>query len=374
MIQSRIKEFDKVLFKIQKGRINGFYKVGLGILIFLSLCTPIVNLSEQIQYERFYFKYVVFLGLFIFISTSSYMNLHVYIKQWEDDLSIARRIPVYKNLKYCPISKKDMFKSRFIYLVKYSVLIIFILLATNCIYMLVSIKFKFIEMLKNIILITLIFGFVPGILSLILETKDKIIRWKVVDSIVKIIIFVIAFRVFIYLWEICLNQQIYYSFGQTTVTQNALNENDERFNYGFFIPDIDKLPKYKNISYSSTETRALIFKSLGESLVVDYDSETYYKEKENLEKQYTLLKDVSNLHTLYDEPVLNKAKFSIGSYDFRVVQKYKGEESYFPKDFGMIGVSDEKKSIAYLSFSDTDLDYIDDIEQFVKDYFKYDFE
>ncbi|ETJ33032.1 hypothetical protein Q604_UNBC12519G0001, partial [human gut metagenome] len=72
-----------------------------------------------------------------------------------------------------------------IYLVKYSVLIIFILLATNFIYMLVSIKFKFIEMLKNIILITLIFGFVPGILSLILETKDKIIRWKVVDSIVK---------------------------------------------------------------------------------------------------------------------------------------------------------------------------------------------
>ena len=45
----------------------------------------------------------------------------------------------------------------------------------------------------------------------------------------------------------------------------------------------------------------------------------------------------------------------------------------------MIGMSDEKNSIAYLYFYDSDLDYIGDEEDsqpmasFVKEYFKYDF-
>lgn len=51
----------------------------------------------------------------------------------------------------------------------------------------------------------------------------------------------------------------------------------------------------------------------------------------------------------------------------------------FPKSFGMIGTSEEKKSIAYLYFYDFDLDYIgeknerDPMANFVKKYFEYDF-
>ena len=46
----------------------------------------------------------------------------------------------------------------------------------------------------------------------------------------------------------------------------------------------------------------------------------------------------------------------------------------YPKSFGMIGTSDEKKRIAYLYFYDFDLDVGEaNMAQFVKDYFDYEF-
>lgn len=46
------------------------------------------------------------------------------------------------------------------------------------------------------------------------------------------------------------------------------------------------------------------------------------------------------------------------SYDFRVVDKNATSNTEFPKSFGIIGISEDKKSIAYLYFYDKVLDYI----------------
>jgi len=67
------------------------------------------------------------------------------------------------------------------------------------------------------------------------------------------------------------------------------------------------------------------------------------------------------------------------NYDFKVVAGNDKSKAEYPKSFGMIGTSDEKKSIAYLYFYDNDLDYIGDIDEkspmsnFVKKNFKQDF-
>lgn len=145
------------------------------------------------------------------------------------------------------------------------------------------------------------------------------------------------------------------------------------------MPDINELPEYKNIEYRSTHKSMILFESDSIALIVNYDDETYENEKNKLEKNYTFLSQ--KIKSEFDESkyYIPENEFSINSYKFRVIDNDGNNNTKFPKSFGMIGTSDDKKSIAYLYFYDADLDYIgksDDespMADFVKEYFKYDF-
>lgn len=144
-----------------------------------------------------------------------------------------------------------------------------------------------------------------------------------------------------------------------------------------FMPSIDELPKFKDIHYQHNNINMILFESNSITLVVEYDEDTYKKEKENLEDKYTFLKDKAPFDDI--EYAIPKYVFSINSYDFKVEEdKYENSQGY-PKTFGMVGTSDEKNSIAYLYFQDLDLDYIgskdqdDPMADFVKQHFKHNF-
>jgi len=145
-----------------------------------------------------------------------------------------------------------------------------------------------------------------------------------------------------------------------------------------FMPAIEDLPEYKDISYNYNHESIVIYETDTISLVVNYNEETYDKEKEKLLEMYKFLdqKVISN----FDESkyYIPEYEFSINSYAFKVVDKSDNYNAKYPKSFGMIGTSDEKNSIAYLYFYDDDLDYIQEdnenpMTNFVKKYFKYDF-
>lgn len=145
-----------------------------------------------------------------------------------------------------------------------------------------------------------------------------------------------------------------------------------------FMPSIEELPQYKDISYKYNKETALWYKSDAMTLVVEYDDETYKSEKEKLSTKYTYLSEKIPFDDegLY---IIPEYEFSINSYKFKVVKESDKDNTDYPKSFGMIGTSDEKKSIAYLYFYDFDLDYIGNKDEkssmanFVKKYFKYDF-
>lgn len=369
----RVKEFDKLLLKEEKYQKYGIYIISLIFLILSTRYSPVINLPSQIKIDKFYVKHVVFMGFLIFVSTSSYINMYVYLKRTMERVSISSKTSIYKKLKYCPISKKDIVKSRIIYLTKYLLFITIILSIINFISAFIyedsksitsSILVLIINSFLYFILVGFIFGFIPGIFSIILESKDKIIRNKRIDFIMKIIIFLLIFKGFIFLWGICFNQKVEYSLLGVVVTEDAFTDIKKEY-WTNFIPNVDKLPKYKDIVYQNHYEQILFFYSEYTEMIVEYDEETYLKEKNNLEKEYVFGDDDNKLPKKY---------FSIGSYKFRVVQKYKDLECYFPKQFGIVGTSDNKKSIAYLSFKDMDLDSIDNMEDFVKDYFRYNFE
>jgi len=145
-----------------------------------------------------------------------------------------------------------------------------------------------------------------------------------------------------------------------------------------FMPDIKELSQYKDISYKYNKESILWYTSDAMTLVVEYDDETYKNEKEKLLDRYTFLSE----KIPFDEGglyIIPEYEFSIDSYNFKVVEESDKDNTDYPKSFGMIGTSDEKRSIAYLYFYDFDLDYIGDKDEkssmanFVKKYFKYDF-
>ena len=145
------------------------------------------------------------------------------------------------------------------------------------------------------------------------------------------------------------------------------------------MPDIDELPKYEDIEYRYTHKSILFFSSDSVALVVSYDDSTFDSEKEKIDKQYTFLDKEINADydiTKYNIP---EFEFEVNSYAFRVIDKDGTPNTEYPKSFGMIGISEKKKSIAYLYFYDSDLDYIGDgneknpMSNFVKDYFHYKF-
>ncbi|MGX8794811.1 hypothetical protein ACR6HW_01775 [Fusibacter sp. JL298sf-3] len=145
------------------------------------------------------------------------------------------------------------------------------------------------------------------------------------------------------------------------------------------MPILENLEDYNTLEYLHTRKSSLIFESNSFVLVVQYDDETYLQEKEKLAKEYLFLDHVVKSNFDATKYVIPENQFSINTYVFNVVDEDKSAVTDYPKSFGIIGTSDDKKSIAYLYFYDPDLDSIADeneenpMKDFVSQFFKYAF-
>lgn len=145
------------------------------------------------------------------------------------------------------------------------------------------------------------------------------------------------------------------------------------------MPELEELPEYEDIEYKYTHMSLLIFESHSVALIVSYDDNTFESEKKKLDEQYTFLDRKIKSDFNESKYYIPEYEFSVESYDFRVIDEKGTSNTEFPKSFGMIGISEEKKSIAYLYFYDGDQDYIGEEDEknpmanFVKKYFKYNF-
>ncbi|MGN1032168.1 MAG: hypothetical protein ACI4PU_01790, partial [Intestinibacter sp.] len=224
----KIKEFDKLLFRINPEQMRLSYALWLGVACVLFMIMPV----EEFKIEGLNIQGIFFRGIFILFSTYTYMKSYVYIKEPRGDASI------YKKLNYCPISKKDIVKMRFAYLVKYSFRISIILIIINCIFCLSYYHYVNINSFLYPIFIVLFFGFLPISFSLILEIIRGIVsKNKNIGRLAKIILFIIVFKYIIFLWGICFGQYIHFSGLGIVITRNAFNY-DGYFYEPFSIPDV----------------------------------------------------------------------------------------------------------------------------------------
>ncbi len=119
-----------------------------------------------------------------------------------------------------------------------------------------------------------------------------------------------------------------------------------------FLPAEDELIYAKDLHFSYQQNYKLIFISKTVAVTVQHDPDEYLKAKEHIIQRYDFL-DVPMLYHRDNNYELDNA-FTYKGYDFRVVSYGYGGCKYF----GMVGTNDDTCSIAYLYYSDTDLDYI----------------
>ena len=167
-------------------------------------------------------------------------------------------------------------------------------------------------------------------------------------------------------------------FGITT-TDNKLKNYEKRVHEvsgnSELFPDLDALPSYKDVFFSYRKSEQEIFITKTILLAVSYDEKIYASEKNCIENSTDFLEEAVFSRGGGTEYYLPEPKFTINSFNFRVVENSQPD---YPKFFGMVAMSDEKNTIAYLYFSDVDLDYISmnttegEMKKFVEKHFKYD--
>ena len=134
-----------------------------------------------------------------------------------------------------------------------------------------------------------------------------------------------------------------------------------------FFPDADLFPEPESV-FCKTVKRGGIFPS--QHMAVTVKGEQNYK---------TAMSDIGERFQVLDMPIshdtehppLPEEGFMIGSYTFYVVQYFpqKDEHSSYPQLFGTIGISNDEKTVMYLWTDDFDLDYIDDLREYITDSF-----
>ena len=158
------------------------------------------------------------------------------------------------------------------------------------------------------------------------------------------------------LLSIILSLTIMITLCSCVITDNNIEnyaDDVEKYHAELFMPNLDDLGNYENREYFIKKDEG-IFPSYSMQLLVKYDSETFLKEKEQLETAYTYLDkpQKADWKTDYTIPL---EKFSYEGFDFKVVQF---EDTEYPKNFGIVGVSESKKEIVYLWLYAPDLDLI----------------
>lgn len=123
-----------------------------------------------------------------------------------------------------------------------------------------------------------------------------------------------------------------------------------------FMPEIDNLGEYEELSFGYQKTSDFLFVAETMSLTVRYSEEEYASVKEQALVNYAFL-DAPVVES--DGDVQLDDAFEYKGYSFRAYPTYQQNIRYgASKYFGLLGVNDDLCCIAWLYYDDVDRDYI----------------
>ncbi len=171
--------------------------------------------------------------------------------------------------------------------------------------------------------------------------------------------------------------------GMLAFTNRDMNKYNETLteieNASEYMPTLDELDGYSDISFSYQHTVMFIYESHSIALFAEYPDSKYEDKKTQVLDSYEFLEKTilsENGETYQSAP----AKFDYDEYTFRTVASSSdgiNSPFYMCKSFAFIGFNDNKNRIAFCYFYDFDLDTMGSIEQteqemiteFINDFF-----
>ncbi len=128
------------------------------------------------------------------------------------------------------------------------------------------------------------------------------------------------------------------------------------------MPALTDIGEPLDMEYIHFRYNAFIFLGDTDYLICRYTPEEYQAQKAQLEKTYRFREDNITLHEYEFAP-----RAVLDGYQFRMADEIEASSPpfWYPKYMVLVGCSDETNQIIYLSYFDTDLDYITSIPDFL---------
>ena len=145
---------------------------------------------------------------------------------------------------------------------------------------------------------------------------------------------------------------------------------------------------YQDLYCQENKSGTIVFSSYSDLVIASYSEESFHEQLNSINAKYTFLNDAvfeedSDSENIEREKgkkyyLIPDNHFTIKNWSFDVIE---GEA--YPHYIDIIGYNEKTFQIAYLSFFDSDIDYICEYEEnenndympkFIKKYFKYNFE
>lgn len=135
------------------------------------------------------------------------------------------------------------------------------------------------------------------------------------------------------------------------------------------MPSVDDLGDFKYMTIHNKKNIGLISSTNSVSLFIKYDREAYESMCKVIDNQYEYLKE----STEYITDIVAK----VNNYEIKIVKKeeiFDFEDSFYdyPKAFLMIGFNEQDNSVAYFYHYDIDIDYIDNLDNYIKKEYSWD--
>lgn len=141
-------------------------------------------------------------------------------------------------------------------------------------------------------------------------------------------------------------------------------EYDER------MPSLDEIGEPVRIEYCIVNTRSFIFYPEADYLICQYTPEEYAQQKSSLDAKYIFQNETMYSYDYFNEIYTDPCEpfVELNGYQFRVLSTEMGhvhDNMDYPWHMNLIGCSDAKQQIIYLSFNDTDVDYHTSLTDFL---------
>lgn len=194
-----------------------------------------------------------------------------------------------------------------------------------------------------------------ALLAIVIFATNRV-ALKVLLSVIVLIIFAVSF-----LWSSFIGLFETLSYSKNDEIGEFYAESREQFPV---MPSLDGVGEYSKAEhYDYFSTACLIFDVDADTLMLHYDAEEYEKQKALLNSKYVFQTGAASVYEYSVNPTAVIDGYTFRMLDISDENPYK---LYYPKTMVFIVTNDEKNTISYTCFDNDDLDYIEDLEEFLK--------